>query len=348
MAWQSRQRGLFWRFLATFGVIALLLIGGMALTAYLITRFAGGETAVLVTLGGCSVALALPVSAAIIGARASRSITGPLADLLVAAEAVGKGDLSVRIPEESRGQFNVLAITFNKMLSDLQQIDEQRRSMTADIAHELRTPLHIIQGNLEGILDGVYQPTPEHIKNLLDETHRLARLIEDLRTLSLAESGGLALKQEPLAAADLLADVATSFGGLAQQAGITLAVESSTLEGVMIDGDAVRLNQVLTNLVANAIRYTPSGGLVTLIGKKAPDKVQLIIRDSGRGIPPEDLPHIFDRFWKADPSRASSDGSGAGLGLAIARQLVTLHGGTIEAESEVGRGTTFTIELPAI
>jgi signal transduction histidine kinase len=230
------------------------------------------------------------------------------------------------------------------MVSELERSDQLRRNLTADVAHELRTPLHIIQGNLEGLLDGVYQATPEQINLLLDEARQLVRLVEDLRTLSLAEAGQLPLEREAVDIRELLDDVATSFSGQAEAAGVALQVEDRPgAEPLIVQGDAGRLDQVLSNLVANALRHTPSGGKITLRAEVAQDGVRLQVADNGSGISPEDLTNIFDRFWSGD--RARRDGSG--LGLAIARQLVQAHGGRIAVESQLDQGTTFTIDLPA-
>lgn len=328
--------------------MALLVVGGMGVLAFLLTRAFGGngQTTVLVWLGGCGLALALPALGIGFAIHGFRDIARPLANVMEAADAVAEGNLSVRVPEGSPGAFGRLARTFNRMLSELQRADEQRRNLTADVAHELRTPLHIIQGNLEGILDGVYQPTPEHIQATLDETRLLARLVDDLRTLSLAESGQLLLKKEAVPVGELLADVGTSFSGQAEAAGIDLRVVRDDASAMTINADVGRLHQVLGNLMVNALRHTPPGGTITLAGERIPDGVRLTVRDTGEGIPPEDLPYVFDRFWRGNRSRSHADGAGGGLGLAIARQLVQLHGGRIEVESQVGRGTTFTIELP--
>jgi two-component system OmpR family sensor kinase/two-component system sensor histidine kinase BaeS len=228
----------------------------------------------------------------------------------------------------------------------LERAEEQRRSLTADVAHELRTPLHILQGSIEGLIDGVYQPTPEHLNAMLDETRLLSRLVEDLRTLSMAESGHLALHIEQIPATDLLSDIATSFSGPAEAAGVQLKVETGRLGGTLVEVDPMRMNQVLGNLVANALRFTAEGGTVTLRGEAQPGNIRLSVHDTGQGIPPDDLPFIFDRFWKGDKARSREIGSGSGLGLAIARQLVHLHGGHIEVQSVQGQGTTFEIELP--
>jgi two-component system OmpR family sensor kinase/two-component system sensor histidine kinase BaeS len=334
--------------------MALLILGGMAAMAFLLTRLFGGsgQTAVLVWLGGCSLALALPLLAASLARGAWRGIATPLVDVMAAADALAEGNLSVRVPERGPGDFSRLAHSFNRMAQELERAEQQRRNLTADVAHELRTPLHIIQGNLEGILDGVYQPSAEHLNATLEETRLLARLVDDLGTLSLAEAGQLPLQWEPVDIAELLADTSTTFTGQAEAAGIHLNVtvdDASIKDGgppLLITADAGRLDQVLTNLLVNALRHTSPGGTITLSAAPTTSGVRLIISDTGAGIPPEDLPYIFDRFWRGDRSRSHTGGAGAGLGLAIARQLVQAHGGRITVASQPGQGTTFTIELP--
>jgi two-component system sensor histidine kinase BaeS len=326
--------------------MVLLVLGGMAALAFLFSRLLGGngQAAVLVWIGGIGLALSMPVLAGLVARRAVQDIATPLASVMAAADRVAEGDLGVRVPERGPGDFGRLAESFNRMTEELERADQQRRNLTADVAHELRTPLHIIQGNLEGILDGVYEPTAEHVNATLDETRTLARLVDDLRTLSLAEAGQLPLTWEPVDVAELLADVATSFSGQAEAARIDLRVET---EGELptIVGDVGRLDQVLSNLMANALRYTSAGGAITLRAQPTDGGVCIVVHDTGKGIPPEDLPYIFDRFWRGDRSRSHAGGAGSGLGLAIARQLVQAHGGRIGVESEPGQGTTFTIEF---
>jgi signal transduction histidine kinase len=340
------RRALFWRFVGVFGVIVLLVVGGMALLAWLLTRWTGGgqQVTAMVWVGGCGLALALPLLAALVATRAFRSIATPLADVMSAADAVAAGDLSVRVAERGSPEFRQLARSFNRMAGQLQQSDQQRRTMMADVAHELRTPLHIIQGNLEGVVDGVYTPTPEHIAATLDETRLLARLVEDLRTLSLAEAGQLPMHWEAVDIADLLQDVAASFSGQAEAAGVTLMVDGEAArDALIVTADYHRLDQVLGNLIANALRHTPAGGAITLRGQTDRADVVLEVSDTGAGIAADELPHIFDRFW----SRGAEDKAGSGLGLAIARSIVEAHRGDIEVDSSPGQGTTVRVRLPA-
>ena len=204
-----------------------------------------------------------------------------------------------------------------------------------------------MQGNLEGALDGVYEASPDYFRSMLEETRLLQRLVEDLQTLSMAESGTLDFHFQKLSMTELLEDVITSFSGRAEEAGIQLLIKASEQgEELTVEGDWHRLDQVIGNLVANATRYTPEGGQITLGAIREGDSILVAIQDSGEGIPEEDLPFVFDRFWKGDKSRSRSSG-GSGLGLAIARQLVTAHGGAISVESQEGEGTTFTVRLPA-
>jgi signal transduction histidine kinase len=274
----------------------------------------------------------------------------PLGQIFNAIDSVAEGDLSVRLPLSNSSQFQELTERFNHMLSELERAEQQRHNLTADIAHELRTPLHIIQGNLEGILDGVYPPTPEHINTTLEEAKLLARLVNDLQTLSLAETGQLPLHPTRFLLAELIDDITSSFSSEAASLGIDLQT-NITDQNQELTADYDRLNQVLSNLISNALRHTPGGGTV-LIHTESTQKesgpaksvVRIAIRDTGSGIPGEDLPFIFDRFWRGDKSRTERTHSG--LGLAIAKQLICAHGGTIAAQSVVGTGSSLVIELP--
>jgi len=345
-AWRGRPGFIFFRFLFGFGFLALLFSAVISIPILLLV---GGQewtvgSATLWWLSGCFFVLSLGWIFGWGVRRAFRGIATPLGDVMEAADAVAEGDLSVRVPESGTPEFRQLAHSFNRMVVELERADEQRRNLTADVAHELRTPLHIIQGNLEGVLDGVYEPTPDHLEATLDETRALARLVEDLRLLSLAEAGRLTLAKEAVNVSELLADVQTSFSGTAEAMGIDLRVE--TIADLTISADPGRLDQVIGNLVANALRHTLRGGRITLGAESTPGGVRFTVTDTGEGIPPEDLPFVFDRFWRGDRSRTRSEGAGSGLGLAIARQLVQAHEGRIEVESQQGVATTFRIELP--
>jgi len=357
---RQKRRFIYWRFGGFLLLLMLLVAGGIIVISFHANQsFGGSVVARLIWLMGCGLALAFPMMAVGMAMRAFRRFAVPLADIMTAADAVAGGDLGVRVPVRGTREFQQLAESFNRMTEELETTDLQRRNLTADVAHELRTPLHIIQGNLEGILDGVYEPTKEHVEATLEETRQLARLVDDLRTLSLAETGQLPLVREPVNVADLLADVITSFSGQAEDGGVTLRTncppekaalqpvgERSNVNALTVLGDAGRLDQVLSNLVVNAIRHTPPGGLITLSAIEVAQRVQITVRDTGKGIAAEELPFIFDRFWKGDRARTHVGGAGSGLGLSIARQLIQAHGGEITVESQPGQGTTFLIDLP--
>ncbi len=218
--------------------------------------------------------------------------------------------------------------------------------MTADIAHDLRTPLTVIAGYIESMRDGVLQPTPQRLDLIYQEIERLQKMVNDLRMLSQADAGELNLHPQPTQPLALLKRAAHLFQHHAEQAGISLKVEASeTLPAILVDED--RMMQVLDNLISNALRYTSAGGEITLRAKQDGKQVRLQVADTGTGIPPEELPRIFERFHRVDPSRHSESG-GSGLGLAIVRALVEAQGGKVSAESELGKGTTITAEFPAL
>jgi two-component system OmpR family sensor kinase/two-component system sensor histidine kinase BaeS len=280
----------------------------------------------------------------VVGAILSRRITRPVTKVAEAAGRIAAGDLSTRVPEDASGELGDLARSFNQMAAALERADQLRRNMTADVAHDLRTPLSVIRGKLEGIVDGIYPATEDHIRPVLEETEVLTQLVEDLRLLALAEARQLTLDRRPMDVAGLLRDAQVNFTPLAQDRGITLVLDlPEALPRVV--ADRRRIAQVLGNLIVNALRYTPSGGTVTLSARADDGAVTVAVRDTGIGMPPEELPYVFERFWRGEKSR-SRDSGGSGLGLAIARELVVLHDGEISVESAPGRGTTFRFTLP--
>ena len=275
------------------------------------------------------------------GPGAFRRMAGPVEDVLAALGRAADGDLSARVPERGSPEGRTLARSFNTMAERLQREDERRRNLFTDISHELRTPLAVLQGTLEGMLDGIYPRDNEHLALGLEETQTLARLIEDLRTLATAESAGLSLTTASVDLAELARDAVAAFNDQAASAGVTLIVAGEPDPPPVVEVDAERIRQVLNNLIGNALRYTPRGGTVRLRCYPAgAGRVGLAVEDTGTGISADDLPHIFDRFYKSKESR------GTGLGLAIAKSLVEAHGGEIAAESEPGRGTSIRIVLP--
>ncbi len=277
-------------------------------------------------------------AALLLGFLLFRGITAPLRRLAQATVAVAGGDLSVQVPVQSGDEIGQLGQAFNLMTSDLAHADQLRRDMTADIAHELRTPLTVIQGNLEAILDGVYPANAEHLEPVLHKTHLLRRLVEDLRTLALADAGELTLHVSEMDLAGLVRRVVKGFEVQAQAASIELTSQISP--GLpTIKADASRVEQVLGVLLDNALRHTPGGGQINVYLRPMNGEVWLSVRDTGKGIPPEALPRVFERFYQS----ASPRPGGSGLGLAIAHAIVTAHGGRIWADSAPGRGTTMTL-----
>jgi signal transduction histidine kinase len=290
------------------------------------------------------VAIIAIVAAIVFGLR---RLSTPLDELLAAADRVAEGDYSARVVEKGPREIRSLARTFNNMAERLHETDEKRRNLLADVTHELRTPLTVIQGNLEGMLDGVYAADETNLRSLLDETNLLSRLVEDLRTLALAESGALKLRKEPTDLTMLARDAAAAFQSQAETTGVALTVETAD-DIPWLDVDPGRIRQVLSNLLANALRYTPAGGSICVKVGMDSGHILLDVADTGPGIPTEDLPHIFERFYKSTDSggKVPRDSGGMGLGLAIAKHLISAHAGTISAESSPGSGTTIHISLP--
>jgi len=278
------------------------------------------------------------------GARSIRRISGPLDELVEASNKVADGDYSIRVAEKGPPEIYSLMRGFNSMAERLQVSDQQRRNMLADISHELRTPITVIQGNVEGILDGLYPADEARLKSIIEETQVLSRLVDDLRTLALAESGALRLKRESTNLHELIRDAVSGFESQIKEKGIRIETFLNDVEEANIDPQRVR--EVLTNLLSNALRYTPRGGEVRIYlteseaDAQGARNVTISVEDSGPGIDPVVLPHVFDRFYK------SSDSGGMGLGLSIAKYLVEAHRGKIWAESEVGQGTMISFTIP--
>ena len=275
----------------------------------------------------------------------SRRILKPVETLTAAARRMEKGDLSQRVEVQSDDEIGELARAFNAMADGLTRLEELRRSMVSDVAHELRTPLSNIQGYLEALQDGVVEPKREIIDSLHEEAMLLTRLVNDLQELALAEAGQLRLERQPVAPADLVNRAMEAARAQAAAGGVTLQADLPA-DMPLVDVDPQRIGQVLGNLLSNALTHTPSGGEIVVAARARGSEVELSVSDTGEGIAPEHLPYIFERFYRADRSRSRATG-GTGLGLAIARQLVEAHGGRIEVESEVGQGAVFTFTLPA-
>jgi signal transduction histidine kinase len=289
-------------------------------------------------------AVLLVAAASLIAAALfSRQLIAPLRRLTAAADAMAAGDLAQRVAIRTRDEVGELGHAFNEMAGDLQAAQAQRQQMTADIAHELRNPLSIIRGNLEALLDGVYPLDTEHLSPIHEETMLLQRLVEDLRLLSLADAGQLRLVRTDVDVSELLNGVAESARAVADDKGVHLRVDLPP-DALYVEGDADRLRQVIGNLLSNALRHTPPEGTVTLRARQADHLIRISITDTGQGIAPDDLPHVFDRFYRSDSSRDRASG-GSGLGLAIARAWVEAHGGEIEVESRLGKGSSFQITL---
>jgi signal transduction histidine kinase len=284
------------------------------------------------------------VIALVLGIVLSRTLTRPIRELTQATHAVSEGELLQQVPVRSNDELGELARAFNKMSTELSRSVNARKQMTADIAHELRTPLSLILGHAEAVHDGVLPPSRENFEIIRDEAVRLEHLINDLRILSLADAGELSIQLQTVEPQRLLHEVAGLYQYQTQRKCINLSLDVSP-NLAPIEVDPGRMTQVLTNILDNALRHTPEGGTIIVSAKESQDQVELAIQDSGPGLDAEDLERIFERFYRADPSRQREDG-GSGLGLAIARSIVQAHGGQLSAESESGRGLTVRVFLP--
>jgi signal transduction histidine kinase len=274
----------------------------------------------------------------------SGRILAPVNALSTAARRLSKGDFSQRVNAIAKDEVGELAGTFNSMAEELGRAEEMRRNMVADVAHELRTPLTNVRGLTEAISDGVVEADSRTVKSIHEEVMLLARLVEDLQELTLAEAGQLRLNVQEVEISSLVQRAADAARARADTKNIRLDVDVPP--SAVVSGDGERLAQVVRNLVTNAINYTPEGGHVGLAVEAKEREVEIGVSDTGMGISPEELPHIFERFYRVDKSRSRATG-GVGLGLTIAKRLVEAHGGRIEVRSEVDKGTTFIVSLSA-
>lgn len=337
------MRGRFlWRIGAFLGSLIVVMVGVFTVAFWVASRLTGGPPHGGFFRVGAIVWL-IVLAVGIAAGRTFRRAVLPIGDVMDAAQRVADGDYSVRVASRGPAEVRALSDAFNTMTDRLQATDERRRSLLAEISHDLRTPLAVIQGNLEGLLDGVYPRDDAHLTVILEETRLLVRLVDDLRTLALAESGALKLQREQTDLGALATETVASFQGQAASAGLTLVADIPS-DLPTVDVDPVRIRQVLENVIVNALGFTPAGGEVSvrnyMDSSAGERRLAVDVHDTGPGIAPEDLPHVFDRFYKG------KDSHGSGLGLTIARNLVVAHGGEILAHSELGRGTTIRIRLP--
>jgi len=274
----------------------------------------------------------------------SRRISSPIGVLANSARRLGRGDLSQRVQFKGKGEVGVLAQSFNSMAADLEHAEQLRQNLVADVAHELRTPLSNIRGYLEAIQDEVVKPNDATMQSLNEEAALLSRLVDELQELSLAEAGELKLVHRTEDIAKLVEQAVTSWQPQVAAKGILLSLDLPR-NLPLVNIDRQRVNQVLRNLLENAVAYTGKGDTITVAAAKQGDWVEISISDTGRGIPAEDLPNIFERFYRVDRSRARATG-GTGLGLTIAKRLVEAHGGEIAVQSELGKGSRFSFTLP--
>jgi two-component system OmpR family sensor kinase/two-component system sensor histidine kinase BaeS len=326
-----RRQFRFWYFFVLVWLAYAVAQGSAAFMRWLAGPFTGGlQIPVMLVVASCVIFVLTLLS---------RNVGSPLGEVVAASDRVAAGDFTVRLREHGAPWIRSVARAFNSMTTSLESQHRQRRELMADVAHELRTPLTAMQGRLEGILDGVYAADATHVQQVLDDTRMLARLVEDLRTLAHSESGTLTLQREPSDVGALVQEVVAMFRVAAETTNVRIAARIPA--GVpLLDVDPVRIREVLTNLISNALRYSPAGGTVAIDLEPGATIVALRVSDEGPGIPPADLPHIFDRFYKG----ASSNGSG--LGLTIARNLMEAHGGTLTVANREAGGTMFSAILP--
>jgi len=318
-------------------------IGYLVITAYSLAIRLGFARAILFPIGLISFILAIFM--VVVSILLVRRFVNPLADVIYAAREVANGDLRTRIPTKGPQDLRSLSNSFNEMASSLERSDRERRNMLADIAHELRTPLSVIRGRLEGIVDGIYPENGPQVSMALEQAYLLQRLVDDLHLLTLAETRQLQFDKSPVDIATIIERVLDMFSAEAREKNISLSFNKKN-GNLSVVVDPQRFEQVISNLLGNALRYVPEGegGKVWVNASATPDGVQITVNDNGAGIPKEDLPYIFDRFWRKDKSRSRATG-GTGLGLAIAKQLVEAQGGRIEAGNLPEGGLQVVIKL---
>jgi signal transduction histidine kinase len=315
-----------------------VVFGASALAVALFFGASGRRGSIPAALVGGTILLALTLLGL---AGTIRRMAAPIGDVMEAADRFAAGDHTARVDPRGPREVRSLGRAFNAMAERLQANEEQRRNLLADVTHELRTPLSVIRGNAEGLVDGLYPADEAHLAPIVEETDVMARLLDDLSLLSTAEAGTLSLYREPVAPSDLVGEAVGAFRAAADEAGVRL--DGRAAEDLPeLDVDPVRIREVLSNLIGNALHHTPAGGAVTVtaVAGAAQPVVEFRVIDTGSGIAADELSFVFERF------RKSAGSGGAGLGLAISRYLVEAHGGTIDAESELGRGTTIRFALP--
>ena len=321
--------------------VGTLLVAALDAPSSPIGQFRRNVSVSVVMSGGIAGVVAL-----LMGSWLFFQVTRPMRQLARAAQGIAAGDLAQRVPLASDDEVGEVARSFNTMAESLQRMEQQRQNMVADIAHELRTPLSVIQSNVEAMLDGILPADPLELESIHQETVLLNRLIGDLRTLSLAEAGQLVLDRQPLDLGQVVTRVAGKYRVRAEEQGIALSVQvAQSLP--QVSADAGRIEQALVNLTENALRYGASdvGGRVTLGVRAVSGGVEAWVSDTGPGVAPEDLPHVFERFWRSEKSRNRKTG-GSGIGLALVKQLVEAHGGHVSVESTPEYGATFRVVLP--
>ncbi|MFN8622163.1 MAG: ATP-binding protein [Chloroflexota bacterium] len=296
------------------------------------------------TLAIILVAITAAGVASLLGVAVARRIARPLERLERVAAQVAAGDLTERSGiADRRDEVGSLGRSFDAMAATLEQDEQARRRLIQDVSHELRTPLTVIDATVDAMLDGVWEREDRHLLTIRSQSHLLARIVDDLRTVAQAESGRMALELQPVALDPLLAETVSGFRARAERADVRLSVGSPA--GLVVQSDPARLAQVLGALIDNALNHTPRGGTIEVAGMARGDRAEISVRDTGPGIAAEDLPHVFERFYRADPARGRATG-GSGLGLAIVAALMRAMGGSASAANDPAGGAVFCLSLP--